>query len=144
MLTSAGCGITDYVCSQTMSFAVGNWCTTQFCDEIGTNESRVGPDSIRGCYKHQRERGVMLLAFGDGKSLVAVRIGHSLPASLVLKLTQTSALVSRRLLVRIPPENAYHFFFSMRAWESTAYTVLMNLRREGQEIPSLNLLRSLD
>ena len=68
-----------------------------------------------------------------------VQPSHLTPSS-VLELGKTSALVSRRLCVRIPPVRMQRTTFSYhRLLESPEYTVLINLHHRGQEIFNLNL-----
>ena len=63
---------------------------------------------------------------------------HSTPATLMVESVKTSALVSRRMWVSIPPENANEVCTKAleKHWECSANWFLC---QEGQELPHLNL-----
>ena len=65
-----------------------------------------------------------------------IRIGHSPLARSVVELVKTSAPVSHRSWVRIPPENAYNFFFHLGGsgdcWACSAYTIYV---QKGKRSP---------
>ena len=71
--------------------------------------------------------------------LYRIRIGHSPPANSVVELVKTSALVSRRSWVRIPPENAYYFFHLRGSGKQGAYSAYKIYVGKGK-IPNLDLL----
>ena len=52
----------------------------------------------------------------------SIQIAQSPPANSVVELVKTSALVSRRSWVQIPPENTYSFFHHRGSWKHWVYS----------------------